>query len=73
MGISTIVPQPISESSTACFDRHATYEVKKSLALIGDYHMFLIDRALTKRKSQVLSIKTITNISPHKCMPYAPR
>ena len=45
-----------SDSPTACFVHHATFEVKKSLALIGDYHMFLIDRALTQHRSQVLSI-----------------
>ena len=45
----------IELSSTACFDRHATDEVKESLALIGDYHMFLIDRTFRNQKDQVIN------------------
>ena len=55
---------PLSGSSTACFDRHATDEVKKSLASIGDYHMFLIDRAFTKQSDQVTSRLLNKNHSP---------
>ena len=42
-----------SDTSDACFDRHATDEVKESIAMIGDYHMFLIDRAFKNQKDQV--------------------
>ena len=47
--------KPFPDSSTPCFDRHATDEVKQSLELIGDYHMFLIDRAFTKESDKVIN------------------
>ena len=43
-----------SSASTPCFDLHATYEVKESLASIGDYHIFLIDRAFAKQSDKVM-------------------
>ena len=45
-----------SSASTPCFDLHATNEVKESLASIGDYHIFLIDRAFAKQSDKVMLI-----------------